>query len=105
MTAALVLFCWTCCIAAAWLSHYLKYRFPNAELPGFTALMTGWPFWLLLFPLPWFAWALLLSRTRDLSVTTAMQFAGAVSLAVAVLFHLVLVAALLPFQVPYDLVE
>ena len=84
--------CLTCWVVAAWV---LREHFGEA-LPAATALIVSRPSWLVLCPVPWFVYAVVLTRREELSVITALRFAGSVAVAASIVIYLVVVASLLP---------
>jgi hypothetical protein len=53
--------------------------------------------WILIVPVPWWIYAVVLSRRRDLAPNAVFAFAGTVILALALLICVVSLACVLPF--------
>ncbi|HEY3854307.1 MAG TPA: hypothetical protein VGO67_07955 [Verrucomicrobiae bacterium] len=88
--------------ACCWMISYvimlvLADIIPNVMLPGFTELLLRHNGWILLVPLPWVVYAIVLSGSQDLSPGSVFLFSGTVVLTLAVLICLVSLACALPY--------
>jgi len=79
------------------LMSVLAGMYPQLAWPGATELLLRHNGWLVLFPLPWLIYAVVLSRRRELTPGTVFVFAGVVVLALAVLTCVIAGACLLPY--------
>ena len=66
-------------------------------LPAITLFFLRPSGWILLCPLPWLIYAVVLSFRRELTTSATFLFAGTVILALAILVCVVAVACLLPY--------
>ena len=78
---------------------------PDLAWPGITTLMLHSNGWILLFSLPWFVYAVILSRRNALTPNMAFLFAGTVGLALSILTCAVAIACMLPFGEIYFRLE
>jgi len=67
------------------------------RLPAFTLFFLSPNGWILLCPLPWLIYGVVLSRRSDLTHGAVFIFTGTVMLALAILFCIVAGACLLPY--------
>jgi hypothetical protein len=71
--------------------------YPYLPWPGATQLLLRPNGWMLLFPLPWLIYAVVLSRRRELTPSSVFLFTGAVVLGLAILTCVIAVACVLPY--------
>ena len=90
------LFCLTAFVIVGWVLHDHSHA---VALPAFTGAVFRWRYWLLLCPIPWLSYAVVLSREKDLSSVSALRYAGSAALGLAIIVYVVVVAALLPYTV------
>lgn len=90
------------CLACWAISHVLvatTFSRMGILMPWFTQLILYPNFWILVCPVPWLIYAMILSRRPDLSRRSALIFAGSVATAALLLVGTVVIACTLPLMV------
>ena len=105
----LVLACAVWCVCCWTVSRVvvivLTGMYPHLAWPKATELLLRPNGWVLLFPLPWLIYAMVLSRRRELTPGAGFLFAGTVVLALSILTCAIAVACLLPYVELYGQFE
>jgi hypothetical protein len=92
---------------ACWLFSYLLVTITfhgfGTNLPSITDLLLYPNFWIILCPVPWLVYAILLSRRSELSRKAALIFAVSVTVATLLLLAAIATACILPLFATYSI--
>ena len=97
LTVAFGVVCFTCWAMSGLVMHSLADLHPDLPLPAVTALFIRPNGWILVCPLPWLIYSLVLTVRREVTPAAALVFAGTLFLAAALLVCLVVIASVIPF--------
>ena len=95
LTAAMAVLCCSCWAMAELVMRSL--RALGGPLPNFTAMILRPHGWLLLVPILWVGYAVVLSLRKEVSVRAAFLFGGTIGFAMTSIACAVVVAAALPY--------
>jgi hypothetical protein len=94
-TIAFAVVCWIAWVVADAVAECARFNLmPIANVPAVARLIVPYHTWLLFCPLPWVAYAALLSRRRDLTVGATLIFGGTLSVAAVIIVCVVALGGL-----------